>query len=127
MTNEIIAKISEVTNQDDPLLRRVHDNITLALNGLKTIQEGLDDLSGVPVKLESIGENTKAIMSDLIISRKETTDSANRLADALIKHENRKAVGMFLIVFICLAGFFGRGLFINESGVSFPQVQEKPN
>lgn len=82
---------------------------------IKKVQQSLDDLVGVPDSIDEVHQTTKAIMADLVITRKEHVDATTRLTDALIKLANRVAVGFFIVVLFCLAGFFGRNLIL-ESG-----------
>lgn len=103
----------------------IKDNFEI-LQGIKEIQESVDTLIGVPSKLEGVHETTKAIMADLVLSRKEHTDATTRLTDALIKLANRVALGLFIIVLLCLAGFFGRNLVLNAGKYtsSFTQLEQ---
>lgn len=81
---------------------------------IRKVQQSLDDLVGVPDSIDDVHQTTKAIMADLVITRKEHVDATTRLTDALIKLANRVAVGLFFIVLLCMAGFFGRNLILGS-------------
>lgn len=107
-----VETVVELVEGNGEIIRNIYKDVADVLIGLRSIQQGVDDLVGVPSKLEGIDKTTAAIMADLVISRKEHTDATSRLTDALIKLANRVAVGLFMIVLLCLAGFFGRNLVV---------------
>lgn len=94
---------------------------------IKKVQKSLDDLVGVPDSIDDVHQTTKAIMADLVITRKEHVDATTRLTDALIKLANRVAMGLFFIVILCMAGFFGRNLILGlgDNKASFTTEQGK--
>lgn len=115
------AELTALTKENGEKIQHIKDDVKTLVQGLSDIQDSLDDLVNVPLKLDGLDVTTKAIMKDLAITREQHVTASNRLTDALIGLGNRVVIGLFILVLICLAGYFGRNLNLNDKGVNFTQ------
>ena len=115
------AELTLLTKQNGEKIQHIKEDVKTIVLGLSNIQESLDELVGVPLKLDGLDLTTKAIMKDLAVTREQHATASNRLTDALIKLGNRVVLGLFLLVLACMAGYFSMKINLNQGGVNFTQ------
>lgn len=122
-------ELTQLTKENGEKIQHVKDDVKTLLSVANNIQESLEDLVNVPSKLDVVSLDTKAIMADLVTTRREHVDANNRLTDALIKLGNRVALGLFIVMLLCMAGFFGRNLVLGSGNntAAFTQPQQDKN